>query len=190
MKHLIIYTHLNPDSFTRAVANKAEEVLIEKGDTFKTIDLYKDKFNPVLQMPDIEYNFYEKEAPEDVKHYQELISWADNLIFVFPLWWSQMPAMLKGFIDRTFTNGFAYLYTDSGEEALLSDKTAHVFINTGQDEEHLTQSGTTSGLENIYINSLFGFCGIKSEITFFSNVPNGTAKLRENYLKSIKEILN
>jgi putative NADPH-quinone reductase len=40
-----------------------------------------------------------KEAPTDVKKDQKLIFWADNLVFAYPIWWQQMSAMLKAFID-------------------------------------------------------------------------------------------
>ena len=45
---------------------------------------------------------------KDMKPYRDLLSWADQLIFIFPTWWSGMPAILKGFIDRVFVAGFAY----------------------------------------------------------------------------------
>ena len=107
MKHLIIYSHLNPTSFTNAVVDKVEKTAKEKGDEVKIINLYGDKFNPVLEFPDIEHMFMGKEAPADVAIYQEMVQWADHMTFVYPIWWGQMPAMLKGFLDRVFANGFA-----------------------------------------------------------------------------------
>jgi putative NADPH-quinone reductase len=32
---------------------------------------------------------------------RELILWAEHLVFVYPTWWGTMPALLKGFLDRT-----------------------------------------------------------------------------------------
>lgn len=189
MKHLIVYTHLNPESFTKAVTDKIEEVLKSKGHETKIIDLYEDDFNPVLKFPDIQYNFMGKEAPDDVAHYQELITWADKLIFVFPLWWGQMPAILKGFLDRTFTHGFAYTYTDEGGIGLLSNKTAHVFINAGSPKSYLNDLGVLEGINNVFINGVFGFCDIKASITLFDEVTTVTHEKRTAYLNSIDKVL-
>ena len=45
---------------------------------------------------------------------QELIQWADHFIFVYPIWWSSMPSLLKGWIDRVFTPGIAYSANNKG----------------------------------------------------------------------------
>jgi len=100
--------------------------LEDAGHEIKTLDLYKENFNPVLV-------FNENKRRRDLQHdtemkaYRETISWADHLIFVFPIWWSGMPAILKGFIDRVFSKGFAYEYdSNSKMQGLLKGKTAWV----------------------------------------------------------------
>jgi len=67
MKHLIIYSHLNPKSFTKAIVDQVEKTAKAKGDEVKIIDLYGEKFNPILEFPDIQYMFMGGDAPEDVK---------------------------------------------------------------------------------------------------------------------------
>lgn len=71
------------------------------------IDLYAENFNPVL--------IYEQSsdrsslgADNEIENYRILISEADNLIFVYPVWWYSVPAILKGFFDRVLASGFAY----------------------------------------------------------------------------------
>ncbi len=186
MKHLIIYSHLNPNSFTKAIVDQVEKTAKEKGDEVKIIDLYGDKFNPILEFPDIEYMFMGKEVPDDVKKYQELITWADHLTVVYPLWWAQMPAMLKGFIDRVFSNGYAFEYGESGAKGLLEGKTAKLYICTGNPGEYYEQSGMYDAQRRINDAGVFGFCGIDTKITFFGNVTLGTDEQRKEYLQSIK----
>ena len=186
MNHLLIYTHLNPGSFTKAVSDEVTKTVEAEGHDVKTIDLYQDKFNPVLEFIDIEHMFMGKEAPADVKKYQEMISWADKLVFVYPLWWGQMPAMLKGFIDRVFTNGYAFVYTETGADGLLKGKTAHTFLNSGGSNEMLEMSGMQSAITKIHSDSIFGFCGMEAKITFFGNVASGTDEERKAYLSSVK----
>ncbi len=189
MKHLIIYSHLNPASFTKAIVDEIETIAKARGDEIKTIDLYGEKFNPVLEFPDIEHMFMGKEAPEDVSKYQELVSWADHLTVVYPMWWGQMPAMLKGFIDRVFANGYAFSYTEKGPEGLLQGKSAHLYICTGNPDDYYEQSGMHSAQERINDGGVFGFCGIEPEITFFGDGAMGSDELRKGYLKSIKDSL-
>ena len=186
MKHLIIYSHLNPSSFTKAIVDKVENVAKEKGDNVKIIDLYGDKFNPILEFPDIEYMFMGKEVPGDVKKYQEMVTWADHLTFVYPLWWAQMPAMLKGFIDRVFANGYAFSYGENGPEGLQTEKTAQLYICTGTPNEYYEKSGMLAAQKRVNDEGIFGFCGIKSQSAFFGNVAMGSDELRKGYLDSIK----
>ncbi|MEU7578517.1 NAD(P)H-dependent oxidoreductase [Streptomyces sp. NPDC041068] len=44
----------------------------------------------------------------DIAEEQEKVRWADAIVLQFPLWWFSVPAILKGWIDRVFTAGFAY----------------------------------------------------------------------------------
>ena len=186
MKHLIIYTHLNPASFTKAIVDKVALVSKAKGDEVQIIDLYADGFNPIVQMPDISAMFMGGETPEDVVKYQKQVAWADHITVVYPLWWGQMPALLKGFFDRVFTNGFAYSYTEDGAKSLLTGKTGHFYINTGTPNEYYKADGMHKALERVNVEGVFGFSGIKSDITFFGNVSMGTDELRKGYLASIQ----
>jgi len=186
MKHLIIYSHLNPNSFTKAIVDRVEKVALEKGDEVKIIDLYSEQFNPVLEFPDIEHMFMGKKAPNDVAEYQEMVAWADHMTFVYPMWWAQMPAILKGFLDRVFANGFAFAYGEDGMPiGLLKGRTAHLYISTGNPDEYYEASGMHAAQRRINDEGIFGFCGIDASSTFFGNVAMGTDELRKGYLNSI-----
>lgn len=186
MKHLIIYSHLNPKSFTKAIVHEIEKKAIAKGDEVKIIDLYGDQFSPVLAMPDIEHQFMGKETPDDVKKYQDLITWAEHLSVVYPMWWGQMPAMLKGFIDRVFSHGYAYKIDGPEVVQLLKGKTAQVYVNTGTPNFVYEETKMDKAQQRIIDEAVFKFCGIETEITFFGQVSSGTDKLRKGYLESIK----
>jgi len=190
MKHLIIYTHLNPNSFTKAVVDEVEKVAKNKGHETKIIDLYADKFNPVLALPDIQYSFMDGDAPKDVENYQKDITWADRITFVYPLWWTQMPAMLKGFIDRVFTNGYAYMYDENGPKGLLVGKSVQLIINTGNPSEILEELGLDAAIKSVNEVGVFEFCGMNVKTTFFGNVSMGTDSERKTYLESVGNIID
>lgn len=83
--------------------------------------LYELNFNPVLGASDF-ISFSKGNTPEDIKEEQEHISWADSITFIYPVWWAGLPAILKGYVDRVFSHGFAYAYGENGIEKLLSGK--------------------------------------------------------------------
>jgi len=190
MNHLIVYTHLNPQSFTHAVAEEVQSVSIKKGHDIKFIDLYADKFNPVLEFPDVEYGFMDGEAPADVKNYQDQVAWAEHITFVYPMWWGQMPAMLKGFIDRVFSNGFAYAYGENGPEGLLTGKSVQLIINTGNTTEVLSEIGITQAATVLNEAGIFGFCGMSANVQFFGNIVMSTDEERKQYLARVGDIVS
>ncbi len=92
------------------------------------LDRYKEAFNPVLTFNEDKRRcdlVYE----EETEKYRKLVKEADSFIFIYPIWWWGMPAILKGFIDRVFVAGFAYRYEGVMPKGLLTGKTAWV-INT------------------------------------------------------------
>lgn len=105
MKILIIYAHPNPKSFNSALLESFLKGAKAAKHDIKVIDLYKDDFNPVLSNAELH-----REMQDDVKKYQEMIEWADYMVFIFPIFWYRAPAMLEGWFDRVLTSGFAYRY--------------------------------------------------------------------------------
>ncbi|MRT92559.1 NAD(P)H-dependent oxidoreductase [Ancylomarina sp. 16SWW S1-10-2] len=186
MKHLIIYTHFNSNSFTKAITNKLVNEATSKGHEIKIIDLYAENFDPVLKASDMSPDI---ETPKDILAYQKLIKWADHYTVVYPLWWGQMPAILKGFIDRVFSNGVAFKYGEKGPEGLLKGRTARVIICTGSPDAYYTQSGMHDAQVRVNDAGLFGFCGIETKITFFGDVAMGTDELRKGYLEQVASLV-
>src|SRR5690606_25819341 len=65
---------------------------------------------------------------QDIYEAQCLVAWADHLVFVYPTWWGTMPALMKGFLDRVFTPGFAFEEIEETQswEKLLKGKSAQL----------------------------------------------------------------
>lgn len=188
MKHLIIYSHINKNSFTKAIVDKIEEIVLSNNEEVKIIDLFSDNFNPVLTRADLDSQYKEKKKPKEIKRYQDMISWADKLSIVYPLWWGQMPAQLKGFFDRAFTNGFAFSFDKNGLNKLLDGKTAQVFVNIGSSDESYISNGMHEALSKIHSVGLFSFCGIDAKTNFFGSVTSCSDEQRKKYLTSIEEL--
>ena len=188
MKHLIIYAHFNNKSFTRGIVDKISDLLNSQNKEHQIIDLYGDKFNPVLGMDEMQLIHEKGEVSEDVLKYQEKISWADHITFVYPIWWAQMPAILKGFIDRVFTFGFAYKYGKEGVEGMLGNKTAKLIVNTGATNDVYQKTGIADAHKKLNIDGILNFCGIDADVTYFGNIINSTDEERKNYLDSLTEM--
>ena len=120
MKTLIIYAHPNDKSYNASILETVKENLSSKHE-LKVLDLYKERFDPVLRF---DTTHRRRDLAHDVamKDYRDLIIWADQLIFIFPIWWSGMPAILKGFIERVFAASFAYENTPRGLDGKLTGK--------------------------------------------------------------------
>ena len=120
MNVLIIYSHPNETSYNASILQTVQKHLAPEY-RVKIVDLYKENFDPVLRF-DETHKRRDLQHNEDMKPYKDLLSWADQLIFIFPTWWSGMPAILKGFIDRVFVAGFAYQNGPRGPVGQLDGK--------------------------------------------------------------------
>ncbi|MFC6333494.1 NAD(P)H oxidoreductase [Paenibacillus septentrionalis] len=109
MKVLVVVSHPRKDSLTFKVVDRFVQGLTEAGHDYEILDLHEIGFNPVLQGTDepdwsVEEQTFSPEVEVEIKRMKE----HDALTFIFPLWWWHLPAMLKGYIDRVWNNGFAY----------------------------------------------------------------------------------
>lgn len=128
MKKLLIVAHPSSQGFSHKIAQKYQDISLQKGDEVEILDLYK---------TDLQLNFLSFESNKEIGHdevtkkLQEKIAWADELSFIFPVWWSDCPAIMKNFIDSTFTSGFAFKYVNWKPSGLLKGKTSRIFATCG-----------------------------------------------------------
>ncbi|MCL2012436.1 MAG: NAD(P)H-dependent oxidoreductase [Cystobacterineae bacterium] len=125
-KVYMVLAYPNKEGFCYAAFESLKKGLEAAGHEIRISDLYQENFNPVLVFNENKLRRNLQHDPE-VQAYREAILWAEHLVFVFPIWWSGMPAILKGFIDRVFAKGFAYEYAGSSKmTGLLKNKTAWI----------------------------------------------------------------
>ncbi|MDR1046702.1 MAG: NAD(P)H-dependent oxidoreductase [Treponema sp.] len=111
MHVFIVYAHPCEDSFSSEIRDSFIRGLESAGHSFTVSDLYRMNFNAL--MCEAEYRreaFYRGDlpVPQDVAEEQKKINNSDALVFICPLFWSDVPAILKGWFDRVWTYGFAY----------------------------------------------------------------------------------
>ena len=108
MKTLIIYAHPYDKSFNHAIFTKVQQILKARKEEFSAIDLYWDNFNPAYDARELSLFKAGKTSDPNVKKYQKLLKEANRRIFIFPVWWNDTPAIIKGFIDKVMKKQFAY----------------------------------------------------------------------------------
>ena len=186
MKHLIIYAHPNPKSFNHAVKEIVEEKLRAAGQEVEVRDLYAMGFDAVLKGSDF-ISFKQGKTPPDIQREQEYIRKAGTLIFIHPVWWFSMPAILKGYIDRVFSHGFAYATTGESLKGLLSDKKAMIFNTTGGSEETYESFGFADALKKTMETGTFGVCGMEVVLhKYFHAVPFVSDEVRKKMLDELR----
>jgi len=166
-----------------------EQALKTKGHEVRVRDLYALKFNPVLAAADFQ-TLAKGQTPPDIAEEQQHIKWADTLVFVHPIWWAGLPAMIKGYVDRIFLKGFAYDYGKDGIVPLLKGKKALLLTTTGTPSELYERSGMHKSLRQTSDEGIFGFCGLDvTEHKFFGGVPFSTPEQRAAMLEEVKKLV-
>lgn len=128
----IVYSHPYDKSFNHEILNEVTKELADNGRSYKVINLYKENFNPVLGMEDYAVYPEGKTTDEDVREYQKILEDTNHIIFIFPIWWGMMPAILKGFIDKTFLKGVVFDFTPEGSMLPCLDIKRTTVITTSQ----------------------------------------------------------
>jgi len=190
MKVLIVYAHPNPRSFNHAILEAFTKGLSDAGHNYEVIDLYAVKFNPCLSQDDVDL-FTNEKIPDDIKRQQEKVSQTDGLAFIYPIWWTGPPAMLKGWIDRVFFMGFAYDFDEkTGQYTGLLKHQKGLFINTaGASEEAAEMVGLEVALKKINNEGILQFCGIKEVLqTIFHNVVMADDATLKGYLEDTYQL--
>ncbi|MCX2824439.1 NAD(P)H-dependent oxidoreductase [Bacillus pseudomycoides] len=186
MNVLIIYAHPNPSSFNAAILEHVQKGLQKTNHFVTLLDLYKEQFNPVLIFNEDKRRrdlVYEGETEK----YRRLIKETDFFIFIYPIWWWGMPAILKGFIDRVFVTGFAYKYEGALPKGLLIGKKAWV-INTLDSPLWYVALLYRSADWVIMKKGILRFCGIRQiKRSVFQSVKTSKAIKREKWLLEIQE---
>ncbi|KFF13315.1 NAD(P)H dehydrogenase [Chryseobacterium soli] len=166
MRHLIIYAHPNSKSLNHQLLETVTESLRSANHEIEIRDLNQINFNPVMSLEDMQGQRMGKVA-DDVQTEQDFISWAEHITFIYPIWWTGMPAVMKGYIDRVFSYGFAYRYDQGIQKGLLTGKKT-VIINThGKSHDEYERMGMDKALSLTSDQGIFLYSGFEIIQHFF-----------------------
>ncbi|MHA5100617.1 NAD(P)H-dependent oxidoreductase [Oenococcus oeni] len=182
MRITIIYSYPNKEGFNAGILKQVKNNLSTKHQV-TIIDLYAENFDPVLHFDHLHQRRFLKDDP-DLADYRQKITDSDLLIFIFPIWWSGMPAILKGFIDRTFSKGYAYSYKGLLPTGHLKGKKAWIITtnDTPSFYVHLVQKDYGKVLSK----QVLKMCGIKTIKRSNAYYLRGSSlKRRQSFLRKI-----
>jgi len=187
MKVLVIIGHQNPGSFCHGIAQAAIEELQAAGHEVVFHDLYEEGFDPVL--PNDEIPKGSAKAAAIQQHADELMA-AGGVVIIHPNWWAMPPAMLKGWVDRVFSQGVVYDFGEGGRiVGHLKDKKFVVFTtsNTPRDME-LELYGDP--LQNLWETCICGFCGVEDFYRRnYESIVMSTPEQRAEWLDHVRETI-
>ncbi len=188
MNVLVVLGHPRTDSFCGGLADAYQEGAREAGVDVCRLDLAALEFDPHVRTESPE----DQPLEDDLVDAQRRIEWADHLVFVYPNWWGTMPALLKGFFDRTFTPGFAFSFYEEGEGAgrrkLLNDTTAELIVTMDVPPVVyrwiLRRPGT-----NAIKRATLGYAGIRTtRVTNLGPIEDSSPSKREAWLEKVTRL--
>ena len=175
MKIFIVYCHPSEDSFTKNMCDAFIKGVTDSGNEYIISDLYKMGFQTDMTEEEYIRDANYRNTPnvaKDVLAEQEKINSSDAIAFIYPVFWTEVPAKLVGWFDRVWTYGFAY-----GEKTMKELDKAVILCSAGNPIEHLEEYGLLDSMKRVMLGDrLFGRAK-QMEFIVFDNTS------RENELR-------
>ena len=130
MQTLVILAHPYSKSYCHALYERVTQQLEGAGHTVDRLHLDGEDFDPIMRGADLAVYARGQSADPAVSAYQARIDAAQQLVFIFPIWWEVMPALLKGFLDKVFTKSWAYESSKLGVKGRLAHIERAVVVTT------------------------------------------------------------
>jgi len=182
----IVFAHPWHGSFNKAILDTATKELQNNKTAYQVIDLNKDGFSPV--MTENELALYARGESQDpsVNKYQSMLKVTDRLVFIFPLWWYDVPAVLKGFFDKVMLKDFAWTESGTGLKGKLTHIQSAMVITTAQSPKWYIKYFAGNTIQSTFIRATLKGIGIKNvKWLHCSDISHGASEKRKAFLKKI-----
>lgn len=178
---LVILGHPSNTSYSAALAEAYAQGAKAAGHSVRVLRLADLTFDPILHGS----NPHHQALEPDLLAAQTSITWAQHIAWVFPVWWGTMPALLKGFLDRTLTSGWAYQFNKGASlpVPLLTGRSAHLLVPLDTPPWYYRWVYRMPAIHQMRKTTL-EFCGIRPVKTrMFGPVITSTPDQRDAWLK-------
>ncbi|WP_122223700.1 NAD(P)H-dependent oxidoreductase [Pseudomonas syringae group genomosp. 3] len=177
---LMVYGTPKAISFCHALGDAYAQAARGEGHVVRIIKLGELDFDPILH-----HGYDQTQTLEaDLLDAQRQIHWAEHLVFVYPVWWGGLPALLTGFFDRVLMPGFAFK-THGRKHAsneLLKGRTAELLVAMDTPARYFHWIYGAPAHRQM-VRTILGFCGIKTKrLTEFAPVHSATEQQRQEWI--------
>lgn len=180
MNILVINGHPKNNSFCHAIAESYMLGADKSGNVCHLIHLSNLEFNLNLRYG---YNTQMK-MESNIEELQKQLNVASHLVLIYPTWWGTYPALLKGFIDRVFLPGYAFMYQKHTPNAipLMKGKTARIITTMDTPAWYYVFFYKSPGIRSLK-KCILQFCGFKQvSVSLFTPIKKSTEKKRKKWL--------
>jgi NAD(P)H dehydrogenase (quinone) len=177
LRILILFVHPRPESFCAKLLGVTRARLEADGHQVEVADLYAEGFNPAMIAEDFA-QFAGAPMPDDVLREQARVDRNEAMIVIAPVWWWQYPAMLKGWIDRVFIEGWAFTDSrDPNTAPILSIGKVLVLATAGAEPSRFAKYGYLEGIRTTWDVGVWGYCGVDVQTSILWAIrPDGMSQ--------------
>ncbi|MCU0442788.1 MAG: NAD(P)H-dependent oxidoreductase [Bacteroidia bacterium] len=185
-KILIINGHPDKESFNFALAQSYKKGALKSGAAIQEIHIGELDFNPNLQ-----FGYRKRTALEpDLLDAQEKVKWAEHLVWIYPVWWDSVPALMKGFIDRVLLPSFAFQKRENSVwwDQLLKNKSARIISTLDQPAWYywlVYRQPSNHAMKKLTLE----FCGLSPvRVTTIGPMRLSKEDYRQKWLRKIEQL--
>lgn len=185
MRHiLVILGHPAAGSLCAAMARAYADSARHAGAEVRFLDVGQLHFDPSLSAG------YGQPLEPDLVAAQADITWAEHLVWVYPIWWGAMPAVLKGFIDRVFLPGYAFKYRKNSSlwDRLLAGRSAELLVTMDSPPWYFRWVTRMPGHHQMK-KAILEFCGIRPvQVHSFGPVRTASPERLQQWLARVQQL--
>jgi len=184
---LVVYCHPKGDSLGGRIAANYVAGLRSVGRTYEVADLYRERFDPVFAESDYA-QFEGGVLPQEILDEQARIDRADGIVVISPIWWLSFPAMLKGWFDRVWSNGWAYEFENDPEGSLLHPRPFLFLLTTGGSARTFRDRGYATALDDLIRVGILGWCGVSESAVLLLHDSGFVAEASEAHVRLARQL--
>lgn len=181
MHILIVFAHPMRESFTGQIMDNFVSGAFEAGHSIDINNLYANNFQPVMSSEELVRQFEGLPPPEEILAEQRRYEVCDAMVLIFPVWWWTVPAILKGWLERVFTAGWAYPIDVDDPACTLSGKRKGMILCCGgASEATYADQGKDPTVAKALARSTFGYVNAERVTTHIFHGARTSVKISES----------
>lgn len=189
MSTLIVYCHPYDHSFNHAVLMAVQSNLENRRIPYEVIDLHRDGFQPAYDAEELRLFHSGQTHDPLVERYLSMVKQASSIVVIAPIWWNDVPAMLKGFIDKVMKEGegLSHTVTRMGIHGCLTNLQHGYVLTTSTSPTLYFRLFMGNGIKRVFVNGTLKQLGVGHRTwMYFGGVTTSTAQRRQRYLSRIR----